>query len=29
VSVRNPALRLYESFGFVVDRLLMTKTLPD
>lgn len=29
VSVRNPALRLYESYGFVVDRLLMTKTLPD
>jgi GNAT superfamily N-acetyltransferase len=29
VSVRNPALRLYESYGFVVDRLLMTKALPD
>ena len=29
VSVRNPALRLYEAYGFTVDRLLMTKTLPD
>ncbi|MBC7543423.1 MAG: GNAT family N-acetyltransferase [Candidatus Sericytochromatia bacterium] len=28
VSVRNPALRLYESYGFTVDRLLMMKILP-
>lgn len=28
VSVRNPALKLYEAYGFVADRLLLTKTLP-
>lgn len=28
VSVRNPALKLYEAYGFIVDRLLLTKTLP-